>query len=83
MGRLVRIDLEELLTPYEEHELYVFVDADEAGEKIRALFKREFPDSNPFVYGKGLQGSGNNSIQSAGNHFAWRGILKFSPNFYY
>lgn len=35
--------LEELLAPYEQHELYVFVDADESGDKIRALFKREFP----------------------------------------
>ena len=35
--------LEELLAPYEQYELYVFVDADESGEKIRTLFKREFP----------------------------------------
>ena len=35
--------LEELLAPYEEHELFVFVDADEDGEKTRVLFKREFP----------------------------------------
>lgn len=35
--------LEELLSPYEQSDLYVFVDADESGEKIRALFKREFP----------------------------------------
>jgi len=35
--------LEELLSPYEEHELFVFVDADEDGEKTRVLFKREFP----------------------------------------
>ncbi|MFJ7935701.1 toprim domain-containing protein [Sporosarcina sp. NPDC096371] len=35
--------LEELLAPYEQHELYVFVDADESGDKIRTLFKREFP----------------------------------------
>ena len=37
--------LEELLAPYEEHELFVFVDADEDGEKTRVLFKREFPDA--------------------------------------
>ncbi|MER2090386.1 toprim domain-containing protein [Sporosarcina sp. JAI121] len=35
--------LEELLAPYEEQELYVFVDADEDGEKTRTLFKRAFP----------------------------------------
>ncbi|HJF32125.1 MAG TPA: hypothetical protein K8V56_10180 [Sporosarcina psychrophila] len=35
--------LEELLAPYEEQELYVFVDADEDGEKTRILFKRDFP----------------------------------------
>ncbi|CAM3205127.1 toprim domain-containing protein [Filibacter tadaridae] len=34
--------LEELLEAYEERELYVFLDADESGEKIRHLFKREF-----------------------------------------
>jgi toprim domain protein len=37
--------LEELLSPYEQSDLYVFVDADESGEKIRMLFKREFPDA--------------------------------------
>lgn len=35
--------LEELLEPYEEWDLFVFVDADESGDKIRDLFKREFP----------------------------------------
>ncbi|WP_203247993.1 toprim domain-containing protein [Sporosarcina beigongshangi] len=37
--------LEELLAPYEQHELYVFVDADESGEKIRTLVRREFPNA--------------------------------------
>ena len=35
--------MEELLNPYEQHEMYVFVDADEDGEKTRSLFKREYP----------------------------------------
>ena len=42
-GTVSPYQLEEMLTPYEECELFVFVDADEAGEKIRTLFKREFP----------------------------------------
>jgi len=37
--------VEEMLMPYEEYELFVFVDADESGEKIRALFKRYFPEA--------------------------------------
>ncbi|MFD1927528.1 hypothetical protein ACFSFY_05545 [Sporosarcina siberiensis] len=42
-GTISSYELEEMLTPYEDWELFVFVDADESGEKIRALFKREFP----------------------------------------
>ena len=42
-GTISPYHLEELLTPYEEFEMYVFVDADEDGEKIRTLFKREYP----------------------------------------
>ena len=42
-GTISAYELEELLAPYEDWELFVFVDADESGEKIRALFKREFP----------------------------------------
>ncbi|KXH79252.1 hypothetical protein [Sporosarcina sp. HYO08] len=38
--------LEELLAPYEDWELYVFVDADDSGEKLRALFKREFSEAH-------------------------------------
>ncbi len=37
--------LEELLIPYEHVEMYIFVDADESGEKLRALIKREFPEA--------------------------------------
>ena len=73
-GTISPYHLEELLAPYEEHELFVFVDADEDGEKIRILFKREFPDSNSFVYGKGVQGSGNDTLQSVSNHSTWCGF---------
>jgi toprim domain protein len=38
--------LEEMLEPYEQWDIYVFVDADESGEKIRSLFRREFPSAN-------------------------------------
>lgn len=37
--------LEELLAPYEHGDMYIFVDADESGEKLRALIKREFPEA--------------------------------------
>lgn len=37
--------LEELLAPYDQLEIYVFVDADKSGEKLRALIKREFPEA--------------------------------------
>lgn len=42
-GTISSYELEEMLAPYEDWELFVFVDADESGEKIRSLFKREFP----------------------------------------
>lgn len=42
-GTISSYHLEELLTPYEQFEMYVFLDADEDGEKTRALFKREYP----------------------------------------
>lgn len=42
-GTISPYRLEELLTPYEACELFVFVDADEDGEKLRTLFKRDFP----------------------------------------
>ncbi|WP_075619772.1 toprim domain-containing protein [Paenisporosarcina indica] len=37
--------LEEILAPYDHLEIYVFVDADKSGEKLRALIKREFPEA--------------------------------------
>ena len=44
-GTISPYELEELLAPYEGWELFVFVDADDSGEKIRTLFKREFPSA--------------------------------------
>lgn len=44
-GTISPYHLELLLEPYEDDELYVFLDADEAGEKTRALFTREFPEA--------------------------------------
>jgi toprim domain protein len=37
--------IEEMLMPYEDCDLYVFLDADESGERIRALFKRGYPEA--------------------------------------
>ena len=37
--------LEELLSPYNHLDIYVFVDADKSGEKLRALIKREFHEA--------------------------------------
>ena len=42
-GTVSAYQLEELMQPYEEREVYVFLDADLSGEKIRSLFKREHP----------------------------------------
>ncbi|AYC30051.1 toprim domain-containing protein [Paenisporosarcina cavernae] len=44
-GTISPTRLEELLAPYDELELYVFVDADDSGEKIRKLFKRDYPEA--------------------------------------
>lgn len=42
-GTISEYDLDELLLPYETADLYVFVDADYTGEKIRSLFERNYP----------------------------------------
>ncbi len=42
-GTISAYQLEEILTPYEGWDIFVFVDADKDGEKIRTLFKREYP----------------------------------------
>jgi len=42
-GTISPYELEQMLIPYEDWELFVFVDADDSGDKIRTLFKREYP----------------------------------------
>ncbi|MEG0260333.1 MAG: hypothetical protein RR651_10710, partial [Lysinibacillus sp.] len=37
--------LEELLEPFEDYELYTFFDADASGDKLRALMNRHFPEA--------------------------------------
>lgn len=37
--------VEEMLMPYEACDLFVFLDADESGDKIRSLFKRYYPEA--------------------------------------
>lgn len=44
-GTISATRLEELLSPYEEQEIYVFFDADASGEKLRSLMKREFSEA--------------------------------------
>lgn len=44
-GTVSSYRIEEMLMPYEDCELYVFLDADESGDKIRTLFKRDFPEA--------------------------------------
>lgn len=44
-GTISAYHLEELLEPYEDSELFVFLDADEDGEKTRQLFKRAYPSA--------------------------------------
>ena len=44
-GTVSATRLEELLDPYVKLDIYVFVDADASGEKLRALIKREFPEA--------------------------------------
>ena len=43
-GTVSSYRIEELLEPYEDYDMYVFVDADPSGEAIRALFKRIYPE---------------------------------------
>ena len=44
-GTISATRLEELLSSYDEQELYVFFDADASGEKLRSLIKREYPEA--------------------------------------
>ncbi|MDS9472749.1 toprim domain-containing protein [Sporosarcina pasteurii] len=42
-GTISEYHLDELMEPYEASELFVFVDADDTGDKIRTLFKKNYP----------------------------------------
>jgi len=44
-GTVSATRLEELLAPYDDMDIFILVDADKSGEKLRALIKREFPDA--------------------------------------
>src|SRR5690625_993336 len=41
-GTISEYHLDELLEPFETSDLFVFVDDDDTGERIRTLFKRNF-----------------------------------------
>ncbi|MDP4086351.1 MAG: toprim domain-containing protein [Bacillota bacterium] len=44
-GTISITKLDELIESLEDKEVYVLVDADEAGEKLRKQFKRELPEA--------------------------------------
>lgn len=44
-GTLSLTRLDELVDSLYDKDVYILVDADEAGEKLRGLFKREFPEA--------------------------------------
>ncbi|WP_251550029.1 toprim domain-containing protein [Neobacillus muris] len=44
-GTISHSKLDEWIELLEDKDLYILVDADESGEKLRKLFKREFPNA--------------------------------------
>ncbi|TFD95894.1 MULTISPECIES: toprim domain-containing protein [Jeotgalibacillus] len=44
-GTISLTKMDELIDQLFNREVYILVDADEAGEKLRKLFKREFPEA--------------------------------------
>ncbi|MED3622474.1 toprim domain-containing protein [Neobacillus thermocopriae] len=44
-GTISHSKLDEWIDFLEDKDVYILVDADEAGEKLRKLFKREFPNA--------------------------------------
>lgn len=44
-GTISASNLEELIYPYEEYDLYAFFDEDYSGDCLRALMKREYPET--------------------------------------
>ncbi|MCD7036289.1 toprim domain-containing protein [Metabacillus sp. GX 13764] len=45
-GTISLTKLDELIDSYFNKDVYVLVDSDEAGEKLRKQFKREFPEAS-------------------------------------
>ncbi|MDV6379033.1 hypothetical protein ORD22_12495 [Sporosarcina sp. GW1-11] len=44
-GTISPYHIEELLEPYENQDLFVFMDADASGDSIRKLFKQLYPEA--------------------------------------
>lgn len=44
-GTISPYHIEEMLEPYENQDLFIFMDADASGESIRKLFKQLYPDA--------------------------------------
>ncbi|GKV66648.1 MULTISPECIES: toprim domain-containing protein [Sporosarcina] len=44
-GTISSYHIEELLEPYEEQDLFIFVDADASGDSIRKLFVQLYPEA--------------------------------------
>jgi len=44
-GTISASKLEELLTPYEQYDLYTLFDEDYSGDRLRALMKKEYPEA--------------------------------------
>ena len=44
-GTISAYHIEELLEPYEQQEIFIFLDADASGESIRKLFKQLYPEA--------------------------------------
>lgn len=45
-GTLSQEKLEQVILPLQDEEVYILVDADEAGNKLRSQLKRELPNAN-------------------------------------
>jgi toprim domain protein len=52
-GTLSAEKLEELILPIEDKDVYILVDADESGEKLRKQLKRELPNATQLFTEKG------------------------------
>ncbi|MFA9556865.1 toprim domain-containing protein [Evansella sp. AB-rgal1] len=54
-GTLSEEKLENLIYPIEDLDVYIFVDADSSGEKIRKQLKRELPNATHLYTRKGFR----------------------------